>query len=156
MTEFIDLDVRPILRAGSDPFLAIMATLERLEPGQGLRLYAPFKPVPLFGVMATKGFTHQEDGLGGDGWEVRFSPVGADQIWPEPVIDMDNRELDPLQSTVKILAVIEQLAPGQTLSALLAREPVALFRDLDQRGHQWCGGFTPEGDAYQLTVRVGA
>jgi uncharacterized protein (DUF2249 family) len=156
MTEFIDLDVGPILQAGTDPFSAIMATLERLEPGQGLRLYAPFKPVPLFGVMAKKGFAHQEDELGGGNWEVRFSPVGADQIWPEPVIDIDNRELDPLQSTVKILAVIEQLAPGQTLSALLAREPVVLFRDLEQRGHQWRGGFTQEGDTYQLTIRVGA
>ena len=60
MTEFIDIDVRPILRAGGEPFSTIMAALDRLESGQGLRLYVPFKPIPLFGVMADKGFAHQE------------------------------------------------------------------------------------------------
>jgi uncharacterized protein (DUF2249 family) len=167
MTEFIDLDVRPILREGGEPFSVIMATLGRLEPGQGLRLYAPFKPVPLFGVMANRGFTHQEAELEGGEWEVRFSPAGdvldeedvacqSTDVWPAPAIHMDNRELDPPEPMVKILAAAEQLAPGQTLSALLGREPVFLFRELEKRGHQWRGGFTPEGDIYQLMVRVGA
>jgi hypothetical protein len=40
MTEYIDVDVRPILRAGGEPFSVIMAALERLDPGQGTRLYA--------------------------------------------------------------------------------------------------------------------
>jgi len=30
MTEYIDVDVRPILRAGGEPFSVIMAALERL------------------------------------------------------------------------------------------------------------------------------
>ena len=81
------------------------------------------------------------------------SPIGD---WPAPVIHMDNRELDPPEPMVRILAAAEQLAPGQTLSALLSREPVFLFRELAKRGHEWRGGFTPEGNNYQLTVRVSA
>jgi hypothetical protein len=58
MTEYIDVDVRPIQRTRGEPFSVIMAALERLEPGQGLRLYATFKPVQLFSVMADNVFSH--------------------------------------------------------------------------------------------------
>jgi uncharacterized protein (DUF2249 family) len=167
MTEFIDVDVRPVLRAGGEPFSIIMAALDRLEPGQSLRLYAPFKPVPLFDVMASKGFAHREAELEGGEWEIRFVAGDAsldtaepaptaptDDDWPQPVVHLDNRDLDPPEPMVRILAAAEQLAPGQTLSALLSREPVFLFRELTRRGHQWRGGFTPQKDVYQLTVRV--
>ncbi|KYG24364.1 universal stress protein [Bradyrhizobium sp. AT1] len=169
MTAFIDVDVRPILRAGGEPFSIIMAALERLEPGEGLRLYAPFKPVPLFDVMASKGFAYREAELEGGEWEIRFLPydgsveaaepasaASSNGDWPEPVVHLDNRELDPPEPMVRILAALEQLAPGQTLFALLGREPVFLFRELERRGHQWRGGFTPQKDGYQLTVRVPA
>ena len=75
MTDYIDVDVRPILREGGELFSVIMAALERLEPGQGLRLYATFKPVPLFAVMAKKGFAHFEQPLAGGEWEVLFAPA---------------------------------------------------------------------------------
>ena len=167
MTDFFDVDVRPILRAGGEPFSTIMAALQQLAPGQGLRLFAPFKPLPLFDVMAGKGFAHEEDELGDGEWEVRFTPVGSSQpveeaapaqgdAWPAPTVDLDVRDLDPPEPMVRILAATEQLAPGQTLSALLGREPVFLFRELTKRGHQWRGGFSPDGETYQLTIRVGA
>ncbi|MCS3763225.1 DUF2249 domain-containing protein [Bradyrhizobium centrosematis] len=169
MTAFVDVDVRPILRAGGEPFSIIMAALERLEPGEGLRLYAPFKPAPLFDVMASKGFAHREAELEGGEWEIRFMPddgsvgtaepasaAASDDDWPEPAVHLDNRDLDPPEPMVRILASLERLAPGQTLHALLSREPVFLFRELEKRGHQWRGGFTPQKDFYQLTVRVQA
>ena len=166
MTEFIDVDVRPILRSGGEPFSVIMAALARLEPGQGLRLYATFKPIPLFAVMADKGFAHVANELDGGEWEVLFTPAdGADapipprqplDIWPDPVIQLDNRDLEPPEPMVRILGAAEQLAPGQTLSALLRREPVFLFPHLEKRGFRWLGGFTPDGSVYELTVRAPA
>jgi uncharacterized protein (DUF2249 family) len=165
MTEYIDIDVRPILRAGGEPFSVIMSALERLEPGQGLRLYATFKPIPLFGVMADKGFAHSETALGGGEWEVLFTPevttpadcaagVPAFDNWPEPAVKLDNRDLDPPEPMVRILAAAEKLGPGETLSALLRREPVFLFPQLEKRGFRWLGGFTPDGSTYELTVRA--
>jgi len=171
MTQFIDVDVRPILRAGEEPFSVIMAAVQRLEPGQGLRLYATIKPVPLFGVMEQRGFAHEETELQGGEWEVRFTPVGpgpigpapmqkpdcpvSDGDWPPPAARLDNRELDPPEPMVRTLAAVEQLAPGQTLFALLSREPVFLFQELAKRGHQWRGGFGADGAAYELTIRKG-
>ena len=165
MTEYIDVDVRPILRAGGEPFSVIMAALERLEPGQGLRLYATFKPVPLFAVMADKGFAHSAQALDAGEWEVLFAPVATEQTappsnapvfddWPEPAIRLDNRDLDPPEPMVRILAAAEKLGPGETLSALLRREPVFLFPQLEKRGYRWLGGFSPDGATYELSVRA--
>lgn len=166
MTDYIDVDVRPILRAGGEPFSVIMAALERLEPGQGIRLTATFKPIPLFAVMADKGFSHSEQALDGGEWEVTFTPTetkpaaapvsgkAAFDAWPEPSVTLDNRDLEPPEPMVRILGAAEKLAPGATLSALLRREPVFLFPQLEKRGYRWLGGFTPDGATYELTVRA--
>ena len=165
MTEYIDVDVRPILRAGGEPFSVIMSALERLEPGQGLRLYATFKPVPLFAVMADKGFAHSAQALDAGEWEVLFTPAETKQTtivsrpstfdaWPEPTVQLDNRDLEPPEPMVRILAAAEKLAPGETLSALLRREPVFLFPQLEKRGYRWLGGFSPDGATFELTVRA--
>ncbi len=72
------LDVRDILKAGGEPFSAIMQAVDALQPGQGLRLLATFKPVPLFGVMAQRGFGHAEQPIGGGDWEVTFTPSATE------------------------------------------------------------------------------
>lgn len=168
MTQYIDVDVRPILRSGGEPFSVIMAALQELEPGQGLRLLATFKPIPLFAVMADKGFSHSAQPLDGGEWEVLFTPAesrGEEEApivaatsaldeWPEPTVTLDNRDLDPPEPMVRILAAADKLAAGETLSALLRREPVFLFPQLEKRGFRWLGGFTPDGSTYELTVRA--
>lgn len=167
MTQYVDVDVRPILRSGGEPFSVIMAALQSLEPGQGLRLYATFKPLPLFAVMADKGFAHSEQPLESGEWEVLFTPaeaasehaqvtagISSFDEWPEPAVRLDNRDLDPPEPMVRILAAADKLAAGETLSALLRREPVFLFPQLEKRGFRWLGGFTPDGSTYELTVRA--
>lgn len=167
MADYIDVDVRPILRAGGEPFSVIMAALDHLAPGEGLRVYATFKPVPLFAVMANKGFAHSEQALDDGEWEVLFTPAGTKSApepcaagspgfedWPTPAVSLDNRDLDPPEPMVRILAAAEKLKPGETLSALLRREPVFLFPQLEKRGFRWLGGFHPDGATYELTVRA--
>ncbi len=70
--DLVDLDVRPILEAGGEPLGAIMAAVSALGPDQGLRLLAPFKPVPLFELLAGRGFRHQATEIAGGDWEVLF------------------------------------------------------------------------------------
>lgn len=168
-TSFLELDVRPILRNGGEPFGEIMGAVMKLEPGQGLKLFATFKPTPLFSVLGSKGFSHEARELDGGDWEVLFSPTGASDgeqsapaaaedgsIWPEPAQHLDNRELDPPEPMVRILAATEELKKGEVLSALLCREPIFLLPELAKRGHAWRGGFETDGKTYKILVRIGA
>jgi TusA-related sulfurtransferase len=169
-TSFMDVDVRPTLRAGGEPFGEIMAAIARLQPGQGLRLLATFEPVPLFHVLGSKGFSHVAKEIGGGDWEVLFSPAATSapadtasakpasdtSAWPSPVQEMDNRDLDPPEPMVRVLAAVEAMANGEVLSALLCREPMFLLPELAKRGHAWRGAFEPDGKTYRILIRVGA
>lgn len=166
---FVDLDVRPILRSGGEPFSKIMEAVETLGPDEGLRLYATFKPLPLFQVLGAKGFSPEAREIDGGDWEVLFhragDPVGeqldrGDTLqdttdWPAPVQHMDNRDLDPPEPMTRILAALETMAPGEVLSALLCREPVFLFPELEKRRHAWRASFEEGGTTYRILVRTG-
>lgn len=167
----LDLDVRPILRDGGEPFGAIMEAVAGLAPGQSLRLLAPFKPAPLFGVLGARGFEPSAREIGGGDWEVLFTPQAAatsphndngagngtgagDERWPEPSIELDNRDLDPPEPMVRTLEVLERMAPGETLAAILPREPIFLLKELETRGHRWRGATTADG-SYRIVVLAG-
>jgi uncharacterized protein (DUF2249 family) len=163
-TRPLDLDVRPILRDGGEPFGAIMEAVASLAPGQPLRLFAPFKPVPLFGLLGARGFEAAARETGGGDWEVLFTPqesfasgaqrAEAGDDWPEPSIEIDNRHLDPPEPTMRTLEVLERLMPGEALVALLPREPALLFKELEARGHRWRGATEPDG-SYRVIIRAG-
>jgi len=170
-TSFVELDVRPILRDGGEPFGEIMAAVTGLQSGQGLKLLATFKPTPLFSVLGSKGFSHEAREIGGGDWEVLFSPAeGVSKSepppvaapardtaeWPAPAQHLDNRDLDPPEPMVRILAATEELKKGEVLSALLCREPIFLLPELAKRGHAWRGGFESDGKTYKILVRIGA
>ena len=165
----LELDVRPILLSGGEPFGAIMASVERLQPGQRLRLLATFKPVPLFQVMARRGYDNEAREIGDGDWEVIFTPAGTEGAiddgtgagaasaasWPDPARYLDCTEMEPPQPLVEILAALEAMPAGEVLFALLGREPVFLFPELKTRGHAWVGDFDETGKAYRLMVRAG-
>lgn len=56
---FLDLDVRPLVASKRPPLPAILDAVSRLEPGQALRMTAPFEPVPLFAMLGKQGFRHE-------------------------------------------------------------------------------------------------
>lgn len=165
-TEYKELDVRPILAEGGEPFQAIMAAVEGLAPGQGLRLLAPFRPQPLFTVMERKGFRYEVSELAGGDFEVRFLPQSAGitaspdvdegDDWPEPVRAFDLSDLDPPRPMVRILSELEAMSPGEVLFAVLTREPLFLFPELTKRGHKWAGNYDETGSVFRLMVKRGA
>ncbi|MCA6111726.1 DUF2249 domain-containing protein [Bradyrhizobium cenepequi] len=163
-----ELDVRPILRSGGEPFSAIMQAVNGLSAGQALRLLATFEPVPLYTVLGKKGFDHAAREIGEGDWEVLFTPQAqaanaqpthdgaAASAWPEPVHQLDNRDLEPPEPMVRTLAAVEELRPGEVLCALLCREPVLLLPELGKRGLEWLGAFEADGTMYKLLIRRAA
>ena len=70
-----ELDVRELMAQGGDPFAAIMAAVSRLDPAEPLELVAPLDPIPLYSVLAERGYSHHTEDLGGGDYRVRFTPI---------------------------------------------------------------------------------
>lgn len=72
----VALDVRPMLARGEEPFAEIMEAAARVPAGGALELLAPFEPVPLYAVLAARGFAYATTPLSADGFLVRFLQTG--------------------------------------------------------------------------------
>lgn len=169
----LTLDVRPILRSGGEPFPEIMQALADLKSGQGLRLLATFKPVPLFSVMQKKGFTHSETEVGENDWEIIFTPQGSAPAavqeaetktathqqgdasdWPTPSQSLDNRGMMPPEPMVITLETLEAMRSGEVLEGRYDRDPMLLYPELQKRGHQHhCEKLGPSD--YKVLIRRG-
>ncbi len=166
---FKELDVRPLLRDGGEPFQAIMAAVQSLAPGEGLRLLSTFKPTPLLTLMSKRGFSSDAVELEGGEWEVNFSPLvvktmavavssGADDAsdWPEPLWQLDLTTAEPPLPMEKVLSRLSLMEPGEVLFVLLAREPAFLATELEGLGHRWVGAPDGDGNVYRMLIRVGS
>ena len=67
-----------------------------------------------------------------------------------PVRKIDNRGLPPPQPMVNILQALQSLEPGETVEALMDREPFPLYAELGRRGFEW--SFTEENGESLLRI----
>lgn len=143
------LDVREDIRSGQHPFNKIQSALGNIAPGESLRLLAPFEPVPLFQVAASKGIGHTSKQTAEGDWEVLFShgvvnesrptpsgdaACGCHETSPAEITDVDARGLEPPQPMVRILEALAQLPRGAKLRACTDRRPIHLYSHLQERG----------------------
>ena len=152
----VELDVRPDLRAGREPFGRIMATVKALRAGEELLLRATFEPVPLFHVLMEQGFRHEATEHEPQDWSVRFwkpqensaSKVPAvsttsTQPMPTssvPVAELDVRVIPPRDKHPTIFRTLEALKPGEALLLLNDHDPRPLRYQLDAEhpgGYDW-------------------
>lgn len=124
-----ELDVRPVIAAGEEPFLLIMNAVEALEPGAVLVLLSPFDPLPLHRVLGGKGFSRATRQVGPDDWATEYWQPGAD----DPLV-LDVRGLSPPEPMERTLAALETLPPGRSLLQVNDRVPAFLLPLLDERG----------------------
>jgi TusA-related sulfurtransferase len=146
--EIVECDVREDLRAGREPLNRIMAAARTVTDGQALRLRAIFEPVPLYPVLARKGFAHFTERLADDDWCVWFwhsadapsaaaaAPVEAAETGDigDDVVVLDVRGLGPPEPMVRTLEALEQLPRGKTLVQINVRVPQFLIPRLAERG----------------------
>jgi uncharacterized protein (DUF2249 family) len=149
----VTLDVREEISKGREPFAKIMQAVSRLKKNENLRLISPFRPVPLFSVLAAKGFSHRAQATPEGDWEVLFTRSSEQQpasetaslspVAPEKcpcgcgrkVIEVDARGLEPPQPLVKILEALPQISDDTELKARTDRRPLHLYAHLDERGY---------------------
>jgi uncharacterized protein (DUF2249 family) len=177
----VELDLRGDMRAGREPFSRILSAVAVLGPGEVLLLRTIFEPVPLFGVLAKRGFEHEVARHAADDWSVWFwrgergapsrkslvredEPADAamlqnpptevlmiDDAAERPTLLLDVRGLEPPEPLVRTLAALDALPEGHQLVQINARVPQFLLPMLSERG------FACEVDdsvADQVRVRI--
>lgn len=149
----VELDVRPVLAAGEEPFRLIMETVERLAEGEVLALRTPFDPRPLHGVMGRKGFLRRTEERAADDILTEYwrpgeaAPAAATSDDRAPALEapggpraevtLDVRGLTPPEPLERTLAALDRLGPDEVLVQLNDRVPAFLLPLLDERGHAY-------------------
>ena len=137
----VDLDVRPEVESGSDPFKSIMTAIGKLKEGEGLHLISLFEPVPLYTVMKMKGFDHSTECIGGV-WHIYFfkettAPQGeVPRSAGSRTIEIDVRGLEPPEPMVRIIEALPQVGQGSVLLVHHHREPLMLYDKLEHLGYE--------------------
>jgi len=158
-TEVI-LDVRDDLRAGREPFSAIMATIANLATDDVVHLRTIFEPLPLYAVLEKRGFVHESQAHADDDWSVWFwrdaarnsaraaataggaitdrSAADVAEAGQDPnVVWLDVRELEPPDPLVRTLTALETLPEDHTLVQVNRRVPQYLLPMLAERGYAY-------------------
>ncbi len=147
-----ELDVRPLLAQGREPFSLIMEEIDALDAGEVLLLRSPFEPEPLHRVLGKRGFEHQSLEVAPGDWETAYwregtdvpagavadNPRGAEAARPadDPRV-LDVRGLTPPEPMERTLAVLADLPDGERLLQINDRVPVFLLPLLDERGYRY-------------------
>jgi uncharacterized protein (DUF2249 family) len=127
-----EVDVRPMIAAGEEPFTTIMRAVEELAPGWVLRICSPFEPTPLHRVLERKGFARRVHRRADDDWVTDY--WRADE--PEPWV-LDVRGLAPPEPLERTLVALMDLPDGEALLQLNDRVPAFLLPLLDERGYRY-------------------
>lgn len=70
--KFKVLDVRLPLARGQEPFTLIRTEVDKLTPGHGLTVIAPFVPAPLIELLKGEGFHSTLERRADGAWSVNF------------------------------------------------------------------------------------
>jgi uncharacterized protein (DUF2249 family) len=149
-----DLDVRPVLAKGGDPFQLIMKSLTGLDAGKAIRLIVGFEPAPLYAIVRSLGYAWHTERDGGvvnvwfwrDAAREPAPPPGAARVPLLDPVELDVRGLEPPQPMVTILEKLSELGAGAQLIVRHHREPVLLYEKLELRGYAARTTRRPEGD----------
>lgn len=153
-SKIIELDVRPILAGGVDPFEKIMETLKEINDNDTLIIINTFEPVPLINKLGTMGYNHKtERPVDGEVHTYlskikNFSlPDSADSKNEDSDLsfedlelkfkgklkEIDVRDLEMPMPMVTILEEVEKLSDGEALFVHHKRLPQYLLPELENR-----------------------
>jgi uncharacterized protein (DUF2249 family) len=164
------LDVRPIINAGKDPLKDILNKIRELEKDEALVIINSFEPIPLYSLLAKKGFRHLTE-KGDDAFKVYFYQKSQDEIMPgesetqydmskqkvkeeeaENIIDIDVHDLQPPEPMMKILENLWRIDENSVMIVQHHREPNLLYPILEERGYNAVCDKTGENN-FRITIR---
>jgi uncharacterized protein (DUF2249 family) len=153
----IEMDVRPVLAGGVDPFEAIMAKLKTMADDETLMIINTFEPIPLLNILKKKGYDYEtvrpENGVvhtylekvQGEVKETEskkehFDEASFEQMekrFEGKMTEVDVRDLEMPLPMVTILNEIEKIEPGHALYVHHKKLPQYLIPEMEDRGYKW-------------------
>jgi uncharacterized protein (DUF2249 family) len=146
-----ELDVRPVIESGKDPFSMITRKIKQLEPGKILKLVNTFEPVPLINILSKQGFEYYVETVSENLVNTYFHKTtsaneniaGGTQSsgdWDNILLQFNNnlvtidvRHLQMPQPMHTILDTLETLPDDKALFVYHKRIPVFLLPELAER-----------------------
>ncbi len=160
----LELDVRPILNEGKDPFNLILGKVKALEPRQTLKIINDFEPIPLILLLEKQGFKVYSEVVDGNTYHTWFFKSEASTI-PDATVKgndddfeawvkkfegrtttIDVRHLEMPLPMLTILDELEKLPEGQALYVDHKRIPVFLLPELEERKFEYRAKEISEGN----------
>lgn len=168
-----DLDVRPILDGGEDPFKHIMTELEALPAGGTLRVINHFKPTPLIGILENKGYTaiieNPEENVFYTYLKRKTTNVAPEVLSEKPTdfnnfdtvsqlfegkkVEIDVRQLDMPEPMVNILAALNKLPEEHCLFVHHKKMPQFLIPELKERNFVYVTKEIEQGEVKIIILR---
>ncbi len=160
----LELDVRPILKEGKDPFSLILGKVKALEPRQTLKIINDFEPIPLILLLEKQGFKSYSEVIDGNTYHTWFFKSDASTI-PDATVKgndddfeacvkkyeghtttIDVRHLEMPLPMLTILDELDKLPAGQALYVDHKRIPVFLLPELEERKFEYRAKEISEGN----------
>lgn len=157
-SNIVELDVRPILKGGVDPFETIMDRLKELSNDQTLLVINSFEPVPLLNILKGKGYEYEverpDQGVvhaylkKSDTDNKNESTINSDtkndQTFEQVEVkfegqmkEIDVRDLEMPLPMVTILEELENLPDSTALYVHHKKLPQYLLPELGDRGYTY-------------------
>ncbi len=159
-----ELDVRPMLQSGQDPFNLILGKVKALKAGETLKIINDFEPIPLIKLLGKQGFGTHSEVLDGNTWHTWFFKAEESAIptakaatnsddfdaWAGKfegrTTTIDVRHLEMPLPMHTILEELDDLPTGQALYVHHKRIPVFLLPELEERRFEYRARMIGEGD----------
>lgn len=168
----LELDVRPILNSGKDPFNTILKQVKALEPRQTLKLINDFEPIPLIQLLGKQGFQSYSEVIDGGIYHTWFfkaddvdlpdaNALGNSDDFEAKVRlfkgrtkTIDVRHLEMPLPMLTILDELDNLPADQALYVNHKRIPVFLLPELEERKFEYRAKEISEGDVKLFIFRA--
>ncbi|MGV9011330.1 MAG: DUF2249 domain-containing protein [Flavobacteriales bacterium] len=160
----LELDVRPILNKGKDPFNLFLGKVKALAPLQTLKIINDFEPIPLILLLEKQGFKVYSEVVDGNMYNTWFYKSEAITI-PDTKVNgnsddfdawvkkyegrtttIDVRHLEMPLPMLTILDELDKLPAGQALYVDHKRIPVFLLPELEERKFEYRAKEISEGN----------
>jgi uncharacterized protein (DUF2249 family) len=155
--KIIELDVRPILESGTDPFNDIMNKLKEISDEETLLVINTFEPIPLLNLLKTKGYKYKVErpepgivhaylskseiksknpaqSINENDIELDFETI--EKRFAGKLKEIDVRDLEMPMPMVTILETLEQLNDSEALYVHHKRLPQYLLPELENRNYK--------------------